>query len=113
MREQHQYNIAMRRNSKKGLAPLNSTHDAKTSGKLNALYATPENGTRSLIHGEESIGGPKLPALVIKGSNNDVEQPLDHQDRTLRNIGTAAYALSPKIIKQARLEDKIQEIIGA
>ena len=48
----------------------------------------------------------KLPALVIKGQGNDV-QPLDKNNKILSKRQTVAYALSPKLIKNLRLEDRI------
>ena len=46
---------------------------------------------------------PKLPGLVIKGQG-DSFQPISLRS----NIKTSAYALSPKLVKQLKIDEKIK-----
>ena len=72
------------------------------------MFDTPQKNRAeyNIDHNSPSLLS-KLPALVIKGSGHDVAQPLNREDAVLSKRVTGAYALSPKLIKQFRLEDKI------
>mmetsp|Transcript_21465 Transcript_21465/g.26398 ORF Transcript_21465/g.26398 Transcript_21465/m.26398 type:complete len:108 (+) Transcript_21465:44-367(+) len=71
-----------------------------------ARQMTSQNGDSSRVSKET-----KLPGLVIKGQGNE-SQPLNVFDKTLRKKTTVAYALSPKLIRQLRIEEKVNESLN-
>ena len=50
---------------------------------------------------------PKLPGLVIKGQGNERQPISSRGEKAFRNSTTSAYALSPKLVKQLKLEEKM------
>ena len=58
--------------------------------------------------GDKSMGFPTLPGLVIKGQGESL-MPLSDRDKKLGQHATSAYALSPKLVKQLKIDDKLKE----
>ena len=56
--------------------------------------------------GESGSAFPKLPGLVIKGQG-DNRMPVSNRDKKLAQQETSAYALSPKMVQQLRIEEKL------
>ena len=98
-----------------GSMGMGHTFDAKLLGGNTTPDISTDYANRSISNPKKSIADDssrasrmtRLPGLVIKGQGNE-EQPLNMTNRRLRQETTKAYALSPKLIRQLRIEEKVE-----